>query len=160
MLIKIKTAKKEDFKTLILFRERLLEHDNNIDKRIEHTIDKIQKSSKYMNEYLKKQNNKYFLAYHNSIPVGYIHVTYDDKKNKDTSYISELYVLNIYRGCGIGKKLVAHHFKHLKKIGIEKSFLTTAKNKNTKTINFYKKLGYKIIEENKKENYVYLTKEI
>jgi ribosomal protein S18 acetylase RimI-like enzyme len=160
MIIKIKTAKKEDFEILLLFRLKLLEHDNKIDDRIEYTLDKIQKSSKYMKNYLKKQDNKYFLAYHNSIPIGYLHVTHDDKKNKDTSYISELYVLDVYRGRGIGKKLVKHHYTYLKRLGIKKSVLTTAKNKNKKTINFYKKLGYKTIEENKKENYVHLSKEI
>ncbi len=160
MVIKIKEATKEDFDILILFRLKLLQHDSQLDPDRPYTIDKIQKSSKYMKNYLKKEDNKYFLAYHNSLPIGYLHVTFDDKKNKTSSYISELYVLDLYRNQGVGKKLVLYQWNHLKKIGINENTLTTTKYKNRRTINFYKKLNYKLIKENKDENIVYFSRTI
>ena len=113
-----------------------------------------------MKDYLKKQDNKYFLAYHNSLPVGYLHVTHDNKKNKKSSYLSELYIIDLYRSYGIGKKLVLAQWKYLKKLGITESTLTTTKYRNRKTINFYKKLSYNIIKEDKKENMIYFSKKI
>ena len=104
-----------------------------------------------MQDYLKKEDNKYFLAYHNSLPIGYLHVTFDDKKNKNSSYLSELYVLELYRSQGVGKRLILSQWKYLKKIGINENTLTTTKYKNSRTINFYKKLDYNLIKENKDE---------
>ena len=139
MNIKIREANQRDFETLILFRLILLEHDFALDRTISYNIEKIQKSIRYMKDYLKKQDNKYFLAYHNSLPVGYLHVTHDNKKNKKSSYLSELYIIDLYRSYGIGKKLVLAQWKYLKKLGITESTLTTTKYRNRKTINFYKK---------------------
>jgi|ETN02SMinimDraft_4_1059925.scaffolds.fasta_scaffold202378_1 GNAT superfamily N-acetyltransferase len=160
MNIKIKEAIKEDFSILILFRLKLLQHDSQLDPDNTYTIDKIQKSSKYMQDYLKKEDNKYFLAYHNSLPIGYLHVTFDDKKNKNSSYLSELYVLELYRSQGVGKRLILSQWKYLKKIGINENTLTTTKYKNRRTINFYKKLDYNLIKEDKNENIVYFSKKI
>ena len=160
MKIRIKEANKDNFEALILFRILLIKHDSEVDSNEEYTIDKIQKSIRYMKSYLRKKDNKYFLAYHNSLPIGYLHVTYDDKKKKNSSYLSELYVLDSYRGQGVGKKLVYFQWKYLKKLNINENTLTTALRKNKKTINFYKKLGYDTIKENKKENYVYFSKKL
>jgi GNAT superfamily N-acetyltransferase len=160
MNIKIKEATKKDFDILILFRLLLIKHDSEVDSNEPYTSDKVQKSSKYMKDYLKKVDNKYFLAYHNSVPIGYLHVTFDDKKNKTSSYLSELYVLELYRSQGVGKKLVLYQQKYLRKIGINENTLTTAKYKNRRTINFYQKLGYNLIKENKYENIVYFSKNI
>ncbi len=55
MNIKIKEAKKKDFDILILFRLKLSQHDSQLDSDMPYTIDKIQKSSKYMKEYLQKK---------------------------------------------------------------------------------------------------------
>jgi ribosomal protein S18 acetylase RimI-like enzyme len=160
MDIKIKEATTNDFEILILFRLKLLKHDNQIDSKTPYTMGKIQKSISYMKDYLKKKDNKYFLAYHNSLPVGYLHVTHDDKKNKKSSYLSELYVLDLYRNQGVGKRLVWFQWKYLKNRGITENVLTTAKYKNNRTINFYKKLDYDLIKENKKRNIVYFSKKI
>jgi len=160
MNIKIKEASLNDFRVLILFRLLLLKHDFELDETMPYNIEKIQKSVRYMNNYLKKEDNKYFIAYHNNLPMGYLHVTYDNKKNKTSSYISELYVLDLYRSKGIGKGLVSFQLKYLKKIKITENTLTTTKYKNQRTINFYKKLGYKLNKENKGKNIIYLSKKL
>ena len=160
MNILIKGANKDNFKELIMFRLLLLEYSFQIDSTISYNAEKMKKSVYYMKQYLKNKNNKYFIAYYNSVPVGYLHVTYDDKKNKLTSYLSELYVFDLYRKLGIGKKLVLFQLKYLKKIKITRNKLTTTKYKNKRVINFYKKLGYILTKEDKKENTIYLSKKI
>ncbi|MBT6505373.1 hypothetical protein HOK68_01175, partial [Candidatus Woesearchaeota archaeon] len=91
MKITIKEASKDNFEELMFFRLLLLKHDSHLDSGVHYTIENIQNSVKFMKEYLKKNDNKYFIAYHNSLPIGYLHVTHDDKENKQNSYLSELY---------------------------------------------------------------------
>ena len=160
MDIKIKEANKSNFEDLIFLRILLLKHDSQLDSSELYNIARIQKSVSYMKKYLKKEDNKYFLAYHNDLPVSYLHVTYDDGKNKNSSYASELYVLDAYRGNGIGKMMMMHLFKFLKKKNITENTLTTAKYRNKKVIDFYKRLGYSITKEDKKKNIVYFIKTI
>lgn len=158
MNIKIKEANLEDFGILILLRLSLLEHGFKLDKKVAYNIGKIQKSVRYMKSYLKKEDNKYFIAYHDSLPVGYLHVTYDNKKEKHSSYLSELFIIDLYRHRGIGKRLIFSQWGYLKKINITENKLTTTRDKNNKTINFYKKIGYDLIKENKKKNIIYFSK--
>ena len=160
MKIKIKEANKDNFEELILLRLLLLKNSSKLNPSSSYSIEKIQKSTNYMKNYLKKDDNKYFIAYHNLLPIGYLHVTYDDKKNKKRSYLSELYILDLYRNKGVGKKLVFSQLKFLKKLGITENTLTTTKNKNKKIINFYKKLKYNLIKESKKKNIIYFSKDI
>lgn len=160
MNIKIQKATQSDFEKLILFRLMLLDHESQIDSTTIYSIQKIQESVKYMKNYLNKQDNIYLIAYDKLIPVGYLHVTFDDKKNKHKSYISELYVLKLYQRQKVGTKLIQSQIQFLKEQGITDNELTTSLYKNTKTINFYNKLGYKITKKNKEENIIYLTKTI
>ena len=160
MKITIKEASKDNFEELMFFRILLLKHDSHLDSGVHYTIENIQNSVKFMKEYLKKNDNKYFIAYHNSLPIGYLHVTHDDKENKQNSYLSELYVLDIYRSFGIGKELTLFQWKYLKKMKITNNTLTTTMYKNKRTIDFYKKSGYVLIKENKIENIVYLSREL
>ena len=59
MKIRIKEANKDNFEALILFRILLIKHDSEVDSNEEYTIDKIQKSIRYMKSYLRKKDNKY-----------------------------------------------------------------------------------------------------
>lgn len=113
-----------------------------------------------MKDYLRKKNNFYLMAYDGSIPAGYIHVTFDDKKKKDMGYISEFFINKGYRGFGIGKRLIKESENILKKNKIKRIWLTATYYKNKPAIEFYKKNNYKITKKYKKENYVLFEKEL
>lgn len=71
-----------------------------------------------------------------------------DKRFKDTFYISDLYVLPAYRGKGIGKKLVEFAERIKKEKGLNKLIVNVDKNSNS--IRFYNKLGFKRYKKSNK----------
>jgi GNAT superfamily N-acetyltransferase len=88
------------------------------------------------------------LAFSNSVPVGYAlyFFTYSSFVAKPTLYLEDIFVLESYRGQGVGSRLFTVLVKEARKLHcgrMEWSVLTWNKN----AIRFYEKLGAKKLEE-------------
>ena len=78
----------------------------------------------------------HFVAYFGKKPVGTIRTRYP---KKGVAKIERLAVLKAYRKQGIGKKIMLHVHKYLKRKGIK----TLKMHSQRHAIGFYKALGYK-----------------
>lgn len=81
---------------------------------------------------------EYFLLEYRQQYVGYISV----KQEKNTLFLSKIYVLRKYRGKKIGKKALGFIEEKAKQNQLKNIRLTVNKN-NSQSINAYQKLGFK-----------------
>lgn len=79
----------------------------------------------------------YFLIDYLGSHVGYLSF----KEEKDTLFLSKVYVLNELRGKGIGKKAILFTENQAKKLGLSKVRLTVNKD-NINSKKSYEKLGF------------------
>ena len=97
----------------------------------------------YSDEMLKKRLNQIiFVAEHDEKIVGFINLKETEQAN--TYDLSAIYLLPDYHGKGIGSRLIAHSIESIK--NFEEIFLEVEKD-NINAVNFYKKLGFKIVDE-------------
>lgn len=153
--MQIKTATTKDVDTLHKFKKELLNHELKLDPNL---ILRYASSKEHIENSIEHKDHTYFIAFEGKKPIGYLHVAIDDEKNKQLSYLSELFVLEEYRSKGVGRALVDHQIEFLKGQRVIRNTLTTARENNERTINFYKKLGYEITKEHKSKNLVYISK--
>jgi len=115
------------------------------DKYIPHEI-----TDSFLAEYLvinaienqvKHEHFTYYLLVFNSHKVGYIGLKMDDT----TLLLSKLYILRSFRGKKIGKAALEYVNKIAKHNQVKKIDLLV-KQHNQKTIEFYLKKGFKIID--------------
>ena len=97
---------------------------------------------------LKKQmkdlQHKFIIVYDNNLPAGF--ASYSLKlKSKNIFRLHKIYILHELQGKGIGKYLLNKIIADVKPTGAK--FLELNVNRNNKALEFYKKLGFKIISE-------------
>ncbi len=100
-----------------------------------------------LDDYSKKivQRATIFTLYENQVLIAFVAAYCNDPKMKE-SFITMLVVSKSNRGKGIGDTLVTALISHLQRLGFEKLKLEVYQN-NSKAINFYLKLGFKIIKD-------------
>ncbi len=139
--MKVRKAKKEDFKQYLeLKRKDLNEYSNLIGEKIKRT-----------NDDLKKEFNKFFSSKKRFLLVvekdrgikGYLIGTLIVSDYKKTGYIDALFISKSFRKKGAAKKLMGEFIKMLKSKKI-KRFRLGVSIKNTKAIKLYKKMGFEI----------------
>lgn len=97
----------------------------------------------YSDEMLKKRLDQIiFVAEHDEKIIGFINLKETEQPN--TYDLSAIYLLPDYQGKRIGSRLIAHSIEPIK--NFEKIFLEVEKD-NINAVNFYKKLGFKIVDE-------------
>ena len=97
----------------------------------------------YSDEMLKKRLDQIiFVAEHDEKIIGFINLKETEQPN--TYDLSAIYLLPDYQGKRIGSRLIAHSTEPIK--NFEKIFLEVEKD-NINAVNFYKKLGFKIVDE-------------
>lgn len=130
----LKNASKDDINMLIDFKlDTIFESDQN------NTIDEFEKDR--IITYVKNNTNKYLDEYKlimidNIIVGAFLIYNYEDGVLLD-----EIYLLDNYRGKGIGKSILLDIIKENSKI-----YLWVYKN-NSRALSLYKNLHFKIIEE-------------
>lgn len=90
---------------------------------------------------MKQAETTFFVAYLNNDPAGYIQVSKDTEppecvEEKTSLRIDRLYVLEKFKGKGIGKKLLQRGIDHAKTLDIPSIHLAVWKG-NLKAISFY-----------------------
>ncbi|OFS61843.1 GNAT family N-acetyltransferase [Nosocomiicoccus sp. HMSC09A07] len=97
----------------------------------------------YSDEMLKKRLDQIiFVAEHDEKIIGFIN--FKETEQPNTYDLSAIYILPDYQGKRIGSRLIAHSIEPIK--NFEKIFLEVEKD-NINAVNFYKKLGFKIVDE-------------
>ena len=97
---------------------------------------------------LANPNNHYYLIYYNTILAGYSKITFNTMNNcidsKNTTYLSRLYLLKKFYGKNLGKKLFEFNIE-LSKKHHQKGMWLAVWIENKRAINFYSKMGFKIV---------------
>lgn len=103
------------------------------------------------NEFFKElsnEKNHFYLIKYNEDIVGYTLVIFDKKEaqilTENPAYLSRIYLLEAYYGLGLGKQL----FDFIKALCTENQQSGIWLNvwvENQRAINFYKKMGFKIV---------------
>jgi len=147
--IKIKKTTKKDREILLLFRYLLRKYEYGVEKLEGCNIKKIMGDKKEIEEGLKSSKVFFFIVYYNNYPIGYSKLKIKKIKGEIMGHMGANYVLEEFRGKGIGKKLMKVRLDVLKKKGIKKASVETYKN-NKLSIKVQKSLGFKIVEYNPK----------
>lgn len=84
-----------------------------------------------------------FIAEYDDVIAGYEKTYYNEKENR--LYVHQLYILPVYQNLGLGKKLIKSAAERAKSLGLDKIWLGVM-IKNEPAIAWYKKMGYKIVE--------------
>ena len=99
---------------------------------------------------MKKQNNVFWIAFVNRLPVGYaklkLHSSSEFIDAQDVCQLQKIYVLKDFLSMGIGFELQDSLLKKAKELGFTNIWLSVL-NSNERAINFYKKTGFEEIGE-------------
>jgi ribosomal protein S18 acetylase RimI-like enzyme len=91
------------------------------------------------------------LFYHNSKPIGYGHIDYDQN-----IYWLGVCVSDKYFGLGIGRNIVNHLIQKSRRLKINQICLSVDKS-NSSAIKLYKNIGFKFYEEKNSVEYYRLS---
>ena len=102
-------------------------------------------SEKKIEQSLKKENNLYWLAYADELPVGYaklkLHSSSQFLEQKDVCQLQKIYVLKDFLSLKIGLKLQQELMNEAETSGSSYIWLSVLKE-NERAISFYKKNGF------------------
>ena len=113
---------------------------------------------------MKKENNIFWIAFVNQLPVGYAKLKLNSQSefidSKDVCQLQKIYVLKDFLSMGIGFGLQESLLKKAKELGFDKVWLSVL-NSNERAINFYKKTGFEEIGNHDfqigKENFEFIA---
>ena len=113
---------------------------------------------------MKKQNNIFWIAFVNRLPVGYAKLKLDSKSDfidsKDVCQLQKIYVLKDFLSMKIGLQLQDSLLKKAKQLNFDKVWLSVL-NSNDRAINFYKNTGFEKIGSHDfqigKENFEFIA---
>lgn len=133
--------KKEEIQ-IVPFESKYAEEMFQLQDTVMPALDKMSRKS-FMAEFEEKRT--YFVALCGAVVAGYIGLLSCDK---DQNIVSIAVRENLW-GQGIGGKLVARAAQYAKSIGC-KTLSLEVDEKNTRALNFYKKLGFEVTNIRKK----------
>ena len=113
---------------------------------------------------MKKQNNMFWIAFVNRLPVGYaklkLHSSSEFIESEEVCQLQKIYVLEDFLSMGVGLELQDSLLKKANELGFKKIWLSVL-DSNARAINFYKKSGFEKIGEHDfqigKENFEFLA---
>ena len=143
--MKIRKATKKDKDVLLILRYLLRKYEYAIEKKEGCSIKKMLEDKEEIEEELVDPKVSFFIAYYKRIPIGYSKLKIKKILGERMGHIGGLFVLDNFRGRGIGIKLIKVLFKSAKDKGIKKISVEVYK-KNKLGIKAYKKSGFKIAE--------------
>ena len=94
-------------------------------------------SSQTITKEIANDNIHYYLIFHDTTPVGYMGIRFDDKN----LFLSKLYLLSDMRGCGFGKEAIGFISNVAVSHRLQTIILTVNKN-NTDSIAAYTAMGF------------------
>ena len=149
--IEIRLAKEEDAQFIALLgRITFTETFGHLFRDQQDLIDYYNStfSVQKIEDGMKKQNNIFWIAFVNRLPVGYAKLKLNSKsefiESKDVCQLQKIYVLKDFLSMGIGFELQDALLKEAKELGFKNVWLSVL-NSNERAINFYKKTGFENI---------------
>lgn len=147
MNIKIQKARAEDAATLALLARISFEQafgfvwDKDVLKNYLSKTFSVQK----IRESIEKDNNVFWIAYADELPVGYAKLKkyspYEKLKDAKPAQLQKIYLLKDFTGLRIGEKMQDALFDETEKNGIETLWLAVW-DKNDDAVRFYEKHGF------------------
>lgn len=110
--------------------------------QLNYMLDKIY-SLPSLEHQLSVLNHSLILATENEIPVGF--ASYSPHEDAAVYHLNKIYVLPNQQGKNIGKQMLNYIISEIKKTGA--SILQLNVNRYNKALQFYQKLGFKIIRK-------------
>ncbi len=137
-------ATKEDIPLLHRLGDRIFRQTYRTmlsQEQIEYMIDWM-----YSEENLEKQmdnNNVFYIVKYDGEACGYIGI---ENEADGHFHLQRLYLDEAYRGKGIGRDMMEKIFDHARKASPSGARLELNVNRDNKTVEFYKKMGWRIIK--------------
>ncbi len=141
MNIVLKQATPEDIPLIQQLSESIWrQHYSDIisKQQIEYMLAKMYSSEKLLQE-IKSTQHTYFVAYINDKPLGYIAISME---SENRLMLNKFYILQEQRFLGLGKQIFEIVFSNYPKSDIQ----LYVNRQNFKSVNFYFKMGFKIVE--------------
>ncbi len=91
-----------------------------------------------------QNNNSFYIVYCEGEAVGYIAI---EDKGEDSFHLQKLYLRSDMRGKNIGREMISKVYEHAKSLSPNGATITLNVNRNNPTLDFYKKMGWEIIEK-------------
>ena len=165
--IEIRLAKKEDARYIALLgRITFTETFGHLFRDQKDLIDYYNRTFtvQKIEDGMKKQNNIFWIAFVNRLPVGYAKLKLDSKSEfidtKDVCQLQKIYVLKDFLSMKIGYELQDSLLKKAKELNFDKVWLSVL-NSNDRAINFYKNTGFEKIGNHDfqigKENFEFIA---
>ncbi|MHB8846395.1 MAG: GNAT family N-acetyltransferase [Nitrospirota bacterium] len=107
-------------------------------EQIDYMLGKMY-ASEVMRDEIASKGYRYVIVSEGSVPIGYIAYRHDEAKQ--TVLISKLYLLPMYHGKGIGRRMLDHVKDDALKAGARTLYLFVNKN-NVKAIAAYERFGF------------------
>lgn len=93
---------------------------------------------------MEEEQQRFFIAYYNEQPCGYISV---ERQQTDLFHFQKIYVVPQYHGLGIGKALVEKGIEYIRSLDVLPCRIELNVNRQNKAVGFYKRMGFKIASE-------------
>lgn len=140
-MVNIRFAERKDCPVILQFIKELAEYEKE-PNAVEATIELLEETI------FDKQQAKVLLLENESEPLGFALYFYNFStwRGKAGLYLEDLYVRPQYRGKGYGKMLLSYLANQAKKDGCPR-FEWIVLDWNTPSINFYKAMGAKPLDE-------------
>jgi len=149
--IEIRLAKKEDAQFIALLgRVTFTETFGHLFRDQKDLIDYYNYtfSVQKIEDGMEKQNNIFWIAFVNQLPVGYAKLKLNSEsefiESKDICQLQKIYVLKDFLSMKIGFELQDSLLKKAKELGFNKIWLSVL-DSNDRAINFYRKTGFEEI---------------
>ncbi len=110
-------------------------------EQIEYMIDWM-----YSEKNLEKQmdnNNVFYIVECDGVPCGYIGI---ENEADGRFHLQRLYLDENYRGRGIGREMMRKIFDHARAASPSGARIELNVNRDNRTVEFYKKMGWRIIK--------------
>jgi ribosomal protein S18 acetylase RimI-like enzyme len=157
--MRIRKATKKDLNSLFLLRYLLAEFESKVDKSEKFNKKTANKEFRDIRRDLGNKNIYYFIALYNEILIGYSKIKIKKINNKVIGHIGADFVLEPFRGIGVGKRLMSVMLKTLKQKKIKKASLEVYRS-NRLSVNVHKRLGFKIVGKGSKATLYRMEKKL
>lgn len=110
--------------------------------QVDYMLEKFQNVEAFSQQV--KEGYRYYLSSHNNSCCGYLALVVNRSEHK--LMVSKIYMDADFRGLGLGLEMMDFAFKEAKNENCHVVWLTVNRN-NAKSIDWYKKYGFAIVEE-------------
>lgn len=92
---------------------------------------------------MEEKKHVYFIVYSDNVPCGYISI---EKVDENTFIFQKIYLLPSFQGKGLGRYLIEQGTDYIRSIHPQPCKVQLYVNRGNKALEFYKKMGFKIID--------------